>query len=170
MKNRQKNNNKFVRILLQLLLILAVIIGVNMWRSRDAASGAAPPLSAATLAGEHFDLREQRGRPLFVHFWAEWCPICAFEQDTVEALSRDYQVITVAMSSGSDEELRAYMRDHGLGFRVINDQQGQIAAAWGVAAVPATFVIDAGGEIRFVEMGYSTRLGLTARHWLVEYF
>jgi peroxiredoxin len=164
-----KKYKKPLRVLLQLLLLLALIVVVNMWRGRDAASGAAPLLSAATLDGAHFDLRTQHGRPLFVHFWAEWCPVCAFEQDTVEALSRDYQVITVAMSSGSDEALRAYMREHGLGFPVINDQQGQIAAAWGVAAVPATFVIDAGGEIRFVEVGYTTRLGLIARHWLAEY-
>lgn len=169
MRSKEKKHNKPVRILLQLLLVLAVIFAINTWRGRNAASGAAPSLSATTLAGEHFDLHEQRGRPLFVHFWAEWCPICAFEQDTVEALSRDYRVVTVAMSSGSDEQVRTYMREHGLGFRVINDQQGQIAAAWGVAAVPATFVIDAGGAIRFVEMGYSTRLGLIARHWLAEY-
>ena len=156
------------RISLQGLLIVAIIVGVNLWRTRDAASGPAPLLAATTLDGSHFDIREHLGKPLFVHFWAEWCPICSLEEDNIQSLSRDYEMITVAMSSGDDEAVRAHMKQSGLSFKVINDQSGQIALEWGVQAVPATFIIDAAGEIRFVEMGYSSRLGLVLRHWLAE--
>ena len=77
-------------------------------------------------------------------------------------------MITVAMSSGDDEAVRAHMKKNGLRFKVVNDESGQIAQEWGVHAVPATFIIDATGEIRFVEMGYSSRPGLMLRHWLTE--
>jgi peroxiredoxin len=158
------------RIALQGLLILAIIVGVNLWRTRDAASGPPPPLAATTLDGEHFDINEQHGKPLFVHFWAEWCPICSLEEDNIQSLSMDYELITVAMSSGNDEAVRAHMRERGLNFKVINDESGDIARQWGVQAVPATFIIDAAGEIRFVEMGYSSRFGLILRHWFVDKF
>jgi peroxiredoxin len=173
MNNNKKINYKLSRlwrISLQALLIVAIIVGVNLWRTRDAASGRPPPLVATTLEGAHFDIKEYLGKPLFVHFWAEWCPICSLEEDSIQSLSRDYEMITVAMSSGDDEAVRAHMKERGLSFKVINDESGQIAAEWGVQAVPATFVIDAAGEIRFVEMGYSSRLGLMLRHWLVEKF
>ncbi len=173
MSNNKKRNSKLSRlwrISLQGLLIVAIIVGVNLWRTRDAASGPAPLLSATTLNGSHFEISEHLGKPLFVHFWAEWCPICSLEEESIQSLSRDYEMITVAMSSGDNEAVRAYMKQSGLNFEVINDESGQISADWGVQAVPATFVIDAAGEIRFVEMGYSSRLGLILRHWLAEKF
>ena len=173
MNSNKKSNSKLSRlwrISLQGLLIVAIIVGVNLWRTRDAVSGPAPPLVATTLDGAHFEMKEHLGKPLFVHFWAEWCPICTLEEDNIQSLSGDYEVITVAMMSGDDETVRAHMKERGLSFKVINDESGQIAAEWGVQAVPATFVIDAAGEIRFVEMGYSSRPGLILRHWLVEKF
>jgi alkyl hydroperoxide reductase subunit AhpC len=51
-------------------------------------------------------------------------------------------------------------------FRVINDESGEISNRWGVRGVPTTFVIDGGGEIRFVESGYTTTPGLMVRRWL----
>lgn len=169
--NNKKNKSKIPRlwrIVLQGLLVVAIIVGVNLWRTRDAASGPPPPLVATTLDGEHFDIKEQHGKPLFVHFWAEWCPICSLEEGSIQSLSEDYEMVTVAMSSGDDETVRAYMKEGDLSFKVINDESGQIAQEWGVQAVPATFIIDAAGEIRFVEMGFSSRLGLILRHWLAE--
>ncbi len=171
MNNNKKRNSKLSRlwrIVLQGLLIVAIIVGVNLWRTRDAASGPPPPLAATTLNGIHFDIKEHLGKPLFVHFWAEWCPICSLEEDNIQSLSRDYEMITVAMSSGDDEAVRAHMKERGLSFKVINDESGHVSAAWGIQAVPATFIIDAAGEIRYVEMGYSSRLGLMLRHWLAE--
>ena len=156
------------RISLQGVLIMAIIVGVNLWRTRDAATGPAPLLAATTLDGSLYDIREHLGKPLFVHFWAEWCPICSLEEESIQSLSREYEMITVAMSSGNDEAVRTYMNQSGLSFKVINDESGQIAQVWGVQAVPATFIIDAAGEISFVEMGYSSRLGLILRHWLAE--
>ncbi|MEN8213079.1 MAG: protein disulfide oxidoreductase [Pseudomonadota bacterium] len=161
---------RFWPIAVQGIVILAIIAGVNLWRTRDMVSGAAPSLAAVTLDGEHFDLKTFSGKPLFVHFWAEWCPICAFEEETIQSLSEEYELISVALSSGNDETLRNYMRESGLDFQVINDGDGQFAADWGVMAVPATFVIDAAGEIRFTEMGYSSKIGLVFRHWIASAF
>lgn len=171
MKNNKKqwlNLSRIWRLSLQLLLLVAIIIGVNLWRTRDAASGPPPPLVATMLDGAYFDLKEHLGKPLFVHFWAEWCPICSLEEGSIESLSRDYTMITIAMSSGDDDAVRAYMHQNDLSFKVINDESGHIAQQWGVHAVPATFILDAAGDIRFVEMGYSSRLGLMLRHWLAE--
>ena len=168
MKKTNKKSTRLWRIVVQGLLILAIIVGINLWRTRDMASGPAPLLAATALDGSHFDIREHLGKPLFVHFWAEWCPICSLEEGNIQSLSRDYEMITVAMSSGDDEAVLAHMKQSGLSFKVINDESGGIAADWGVLAVPATFIIDAAGDIRFVEMGYSSRLGLILRHWLAE--
>jgi peroxiredoxin len=70
------------------------------------------------------------------------------------------------MQSGKAEEVARYMREQGITFSALNDQDGRISAAWGVHAVPASFIITPDGQIRFVEVGYTTSLGLRLRLWL----
>jgi alkyl hydroperoxide reductase subunit AhpC len=47
----------------------------------------------------------------------------------------------------------------------LNDEDGWISEKWGVHAVPASFIIDRTGRIRFVEVGYTTEIGLRLRLW-----
>jgi peroxiredoxin len=58
-----------------------------------------------------------------------------------------------------------HLSEQQLSFPVLNDPDGHIAAAWGVHAVPASFIIDTDGQIRFVEIGYTTAIGLRLRLW-----
>jgi len=102
-----------------------------------------------------------------VHFWATWCPVCKAEQGSIAAIAHDHpDVISVAMQSGKPEEVAKYLSDQGIAFPVLNDPDGSISAAWGVHAVPASFIIGPDGQIRFVEVGYTTSLGLRLRLWL----
>jgi alkyl hydroperoxide reductase subunit AhpC len=49
---------------------------------------------------------------------------------------------------------------------VLNDTDGSVSRAWGVQAVPASFIIDTDGQIHFIEVGYTTELGIRMRLWL----
>ena len=154
--------------LVQGLLLLAVVFLAHLWYTRDVVSGSAPPLVGRTLQGESFDLFEARTKPLVVHFWATWCPVCRLELGNIAGLQADHRIISVAMLSGSDQEVLAYLKDQGLDLPVISDPEGKLAGRWGVTGVPATFVLDATDRIRFVEVGYTTSLGLRARLWLAQ--
>jgi peroxiredoxin len=151
--------------LVNLTVILLIFAGVQWYKSRPLASGEAPDLSAATTTAQPFDLSSLRGQPTLVHFWAVWCPICKLEEGNIESLSADYQVITVAMQSGNDMEINAYLQEQGLSFATIADPYGEIATQWGVRGVPASFVIDGDGTIRFAGVGYHSGVGLRARLW-----
>lgn len=157
-----------LRIAVEIALVIAVLAGIRAWQQAGIASGAAPPLSGTLLDGAPYTLAADPRRPLLVHFWATWCAICRLEQGSIGELARDHAVITVAMQSGAAAEVAAHLREQGLAFAVINDPDGTLAAHWGVRAVPASFIIDAGDRIRFVEVGYTTRLGLAARLWWAQ--
>ena len=60
------------------------------------------------------------------------------------------------------------MREHGIAPAVIVDEQGELARSFGVHSFPSSFVIDADGEIRHIEVGYTTEIGLRARMWLAR--
>jgi thiol-disulfide isomerase/thioredoxin len=148
------------------LVVLALILGIRAWQQSGIASGPAPALAGVQLDGKPVALAAFAGRPVLVHFWATWCPICSAEQGSIDALARDTPVITVAMQSGERDAVVQHMRKETLSFPVLNDPEGVVAAQWGVRAVPASFIVDGAGQIRFVEVGYTTGIGLRLRLWL----
>jgi len=147
-------------------VVLLLILGVRAWQQSGVASGPAPALTGVLLDGKTVTLAAYAGRPLLVHFWATWCPVCRAEQGSIDALAHDAAVITVAMQSGDREAVVQHLRKEALSFPVLNDPDGVIAAQWGVRAVPASFVVDGAGQIRYVEVGYTTGIGLRLRLWL----
>lgn len=160
-----KFNNKYYRWIVEVTLILIVISAVRFWVQRDAISGPAPDITAFTLSGQHFELSKDKNRPLLLHFWATWCPVCKLEQENIENLSKDYRVVTVAMQSGDDNELKTFMKKEKLSFNVINDESGILSHTYQIKGVPVSIVINKENDIEFTEVGYTTELGLRLRLW-----
>ncbi|HID49617.1 MAG TPA: protein disulfide oxidoreductase [Chromatiales bacterium] len=156
------------RLLFHVVVLLLVFLAVRAWTQRDLVTGPAPPVEGRLLDGRDYRLARDPRRPLVLYFWASWCSICRLEQDTIHALAREYPVITVAMHSGTDDEVRTFLREQGLEFPVLNDPDGELAGRFGVTAVPVSFVIDRGNRIVFRETGYTTGAGLRLRLWLAR--
>ncbi len=154
------------KLLLELGLIIVVIIALEAFLTRDAVSGKAPAFGGVTLRGEAFKLSTLEGKPAVVHFWATWCPVCQLEHGMIDRLARDYPVITIAMQSGEAREVLGVLREEGVDYPVINDPQGSLARLYGVSGVPASFVLDDKGHVRFVTRGYTSGWGMRIRLWL----
>lgn len=152
---------------LEAAIVLAVVAGVQWYRAQSLVEGMAPELQGRLVDdGQLSTLTHPTQGPVLVHFWATWCPICKLEEGSIEALSRRYRVISVAMQSGDAGAVRGYLQERGLSFPTIPDPSGAIAARWGVHVVPASFILNREGRIRFRILGYNTGLGLRARLWL----
>lgn len=152
---------------LNILLFAVLIAGIRIWQQRDMPDGHAPALQGLTLAGQPYELPAHPGKPMLVHFWGTWCTVCRSEQGSIDALRRDNSdMITVAVQSGTRDAVSRYLREQGVDFPVVNDADGTSAKAWGVHGVPASFILDANGKVRFVEVGYTTETGLRLRLWL----
>jgi peroxiredoxin len=152
---------------LNVLIFVVLVVGIRLWQQRDMVSGAAPVLQGVMLSGQPYVLAREPGKPVLVHFWASWCPICRAEQGSIQALhEQGSAVVSIALQSGSAAEVQRYMREQGIGFPTLNDPDGRIATLWGVHATPASFILSPDGRIRFVEMGYTSGIGLRLRLWL----
>lgn len=150
----------------ELALLLVVMLAVEAFITRDALGIAAPAIEATTLSGAPFSLKQFRGEPAVVYFWATWCPVCEVEQGMVDSLADKVPMITVAMQSGTDGEVRDYLRQQEVDYPVVNDERGRLAAQYGLKGVPASFVLDAQGRVRFATRGYTSGWGLRIRLWL----
>lgn len=159
---------RLARFAIEAALVLAVFLGMRAWMLRNVVSGTAPALSGTSLRGEALSLATMRGQPVLVHFWATWCSVCKTENGSLENLSKDHRVLSVAVDSGKAENVQAWMKAHRVSFPVLVDD-GSLSGPWGIRSFPTSFVVDGNGEIRFVETGYTTELGLRARLWLASH-
>ena len=153
--------------LIKLLLVMFILSNIISYlRSPELESTQLPKIEAQLLDGSMF--RMEVGKPLLLHYWAVWCPTCKLEAANIEAVSKEYNVLTIAVNSGSDTKVKAYMQEHDLNFKVINDVEGIWAKRFKVEAYPTTFIYDNKGKLRFTEVGYTTTAGLWARLKITE--
>ena len=160
-----KLDKKYYRWIVEIALILIVLSAIRFWMQRDIITGDAPNFNAVMLNGQHFDLYHKKSRPILLHFWASWCPVCKLEQSNIENISKDHSVITIAMQSGDNNELSQFMYEEKLSFNVINDSDGLLSRKYNIKGVPVTLIVNKDNKIEFVEVGYTTELGLRMRMW-----
>lgn len=142
-----------------LALMSVVIIGFTQYQQRNMPSGFAPTL-----------LVDYNKGPTLVYFWGSWCPICKTTSPSVSTLAEEenYQIVSVALSSGSDKAIQTYQTERDYRFATINDNSGQISQQWGVAVTPSIFYLNTEGEITAVSTGMTSLWGMRFRLWLSQ--
>lgn len=121
----------------------------------------APPVTGETLTGEAFDLAELRGTPVVLNFWASWCGPCRKEIPALAAFQAANPDLAVVGVSYQDDpaDARAFADETGADWPSVIDD-GPIGSAWGVPGLPATFFIDAQGEVVGRILGEATEATL----------
>ncbi len=152
---------KNIKFILLLVVILSV---VQKFTQRNMQVGMMPELPLYTMTGD-LTAEQLLHKPSIIYFWGSWCGICAAISGTMSSIFQEYAGISVALRSGNDVTVRHYLQEKQLNWQVLNDEDGQLADAFGVTAVPAVFIIGAKGQIEAVTLGYVTELGLRVRLW-----
>ena len=161
-----QTKKRWLSWLLYFVFFIVVMQGANWWKTRNAQSGNLSEFSGTLINKEPFTISDYTGRPVLFHFWATWCPICDLERNSIESISHDYPVITIASWSEGKDEVSAYMQENELTFPVMLDNSGELAQSFGLKGVPTSFILSPGGEIKFAETGYTSEIGLRLRLWL----
>jgi cytochrome c biogenesis protein CcmG/thiol:disulfide interchange protein DsbE len=152
---------------LALVALVAVVVAqVLVQRSgRVVQLGERPDgFTLASTDGTSLELASLRGRVVAVNFWATWCPPCLRELPELTAArqadgGRCLEVVGVAEESASDAVASAARL---LPYPVVLDPRAKVAAAWGVAAYPRTFLLDREGRLARVFEGPLDRVQLEA--------
>lgn len=110
-----------------------------------------------------------KDKPLMVHIWATWCPICKIEADNINRVSKYYEVISIAVDSGTDNEIHEYLQEHELNYRVINDNDNSISTKLNIEVFPTTLIYDQNQKLVFSEVGYTSSFGLFIRMLWVSF-
>ena len=120
---------------------------------------AAIPFALKDQYGKTHTLFDYKGKIIFLNFWATWCPPCRAEMPDIQKLyERSPQegvnaviVLGVAapkLGSENDEAgIKAFMDKNGYTYPVLMDIGGKLFEAYGIRAIPTTYLIDRNGDI-----------------------
>ena len=107
--------------------------------------------SAAPAEAETQSLGALKGKVVFLNFWATWCGPCRAEMPSMQALYDRYreeglEILAVNCQEGQ-QEILAFMKNNGLSFPAALDSDGKVSQAYGIQAIPASFLINREGKI-----------------------
>lgn len=121
----------------------------------------APHFELPLLADPRASLspRDLRGEVWILNAWASWCVPCREEHPVLLELAREGPAPLFGLNyKDGPREAQAWLKQYGDPYRAsVSDRDGRVAADYGLAGVPATFVIDRMGVIRYVRAGPLTR-------------
>lgn len=141
------------------LLALAACALATTASAQDLKSwqGPTPELALPDLQGRVHQLADYRGRVVLVNFWATWCGPCREEMPSIERLRRSlegqpFEVLAINLGE-PPSRVRNFLEQNPLGLPVLLDADTQAARAWMARVLPATYLVDAEGRIRYWGFG-----------------
>ena len=121
------------------------------------APGPAPVFELTDMDGESFALDTARGRWVFVHFWASWCGPCRKEMPAVQRMAaqmKDDPLLVVMVNTAEDEDtVFSFLGSYAPDMNSLMDRDGQVTEAWQPRGLPATYLVDPQGHIRYQALG-----------------
>jgi thiol-disulfide isomerase/thioredoxin len=117
----------------------------------------APQIALPLVGGGMSDLAAEHGKVVLVNFWATWCEPCKAEMPALQQLAdelRDQPFRLYSVDLQEDEtDIQAFERQYELRLYAVMDQDGDTTRAYGVRALPSTFLIDQRGTLRLQRLG-----------------
>ena len=130
----------------------------------------APDFTLKDINGQSFTLSEQKGKVVFLDFWATWCPPCQMSVPELIKLHEDYKDKDVVIASISvDENPRKvveFVAAKGIKHRQLLVDDSQVDRMYGVRGIPTFVVIDKNGKIQNLWTGFTPSMADEWRSWL----
>ena len=117
----------------------------------------APVFSLPDLTGKKIQLKDYRGKLVFLNFFATWCGPCRQEMPGMERLFRAYRdkglVVLAVNIEQSPKTIRPFVQELKLSFPVLLDADGSVSHDYGIRALPVSFLVGRDGNLLWRAMG-----------------
>lgn len=166
-----------LRNIIATLLVGLAIIGLVWYFDRPAGFGAsqaitltaapsgpppkigreAPDFAIQALDGQTYRLSDFRGRPVWINFWASWCPPCRAENPDIQEVyeaNKEKGLVVLGIAIGETPgTVKGYVQRAGLEYIVGLDQGTDVAATYRIVGIPTHFFVDEDGILREWRIG-----------------
>ena len=129
----------------------------------------APDFTLCTLQGDSITLSSLKGKIVILDFWATWCGPCKASFPAMHKASLLFDkkdvvflfINTLEKRKDLKTIVQNYLSEKGYDFTVLFDMQDRmtkkysVIESYGAKGIPAKYIIDAKGNIRFRLLGFS---------------
>lgn len=135
----------------------------------------APAINLPIVGGGTSDLAADRGKVVLVNFWATWCEPCKSEMPGLQQLADElrnqpFRLYSIDLQEDAPQ-IEDFQKQYGLNLYALMDQDGEATHAYGVRALPSTFLIDQNGVLHLQRLGQLAAGGpetMWSEAWLAD--
>lgn len=115
--------------------------------------GNVPGYKLKTLEGKRISLRDYRGSPLLINFWATWCVPCRKEFPIIKEIEKKFGkdgLIILAVNIDDTRTIsgvKSFVSAHSLDFIIPLDPNRKLFNNFRGSSLPLTLLIDASGNV-----------------------
>jgi cytochrome c biogenesis protein CcmG/thiol:disulfide interchange protein DsbE len=130
----------------------------SAWKTFSTPGGQIPaPLTLNSLAGKPVNLSAFKGEVVLVNFWATWCEPCRAEMPSLNRLhqrlgAKGFRVVAINIGDGAPQ-IKQFLKSTPLDFTIARDPDSVALKAWRVRILPASFLLDKNGLLRYQMIG-----------------
>ncbi|HEX9163791.1 MAG TPA: TlpA disulfide reductase family protein [Thermoanaerobaculia bacterium] len=137
-------------------LLLFTFLSLTLTLSASA-TGPAPDFTLPARSGT-VSLHDLRGKVVYVDFWASWCGPCRQSFPWMSSMSEKYAkdgLVIVAVNLDKDVDAAgSFIQEYTPPFTIAFDPAGKTAEAFGVEAMPSSFIVSRTGKIMYAHQGF----------------
>ncbi len=132
-----------------------------MWKSLTAIvlSGCFALCSGVVAAADPaLDLEAERGKVVYVDFWASWCVPCKKSFPWMEQMHQKYadkglKIIAVNLDENPADADR-FLQKYPVSFEIVRDPEGQLAEHYRIQGMPTALLFDPDGKLVKRHIGF----------------
>jgi peroxiredoxin len=112
----------------------------------------APDFSLKDIYGKKVEIKQFKGKIIFLNFWATWCGPCKEEFPSLEVLhqhfkEKNFVLLTISVDYEGLKPVKEFINKHHYTFPVLLDPNCEVLDLFEVKGIPTTFIIDKKGRM-----------------------
>lgn len=162
---------KITLVILVLVIAGVILLLINPFKKQPSPFPSPPAVSEMANKIPEFELEDfdgnkiriMSGKPMFIDFWAAWCPFCVEEMPEIEKIHREFgdKLIVLGIHRSETEGIedgRKFARERGVAYTLLKDSTGEVykKLTGGRNFMPYALYIDKEGKIVKTKAGPKT--------------
>ncbi|HEX4651548.1 MAG TPA: TlpA disulfide reductase family protein [Granulicella sp.] len=123
---------------------------------------AAPAFTLVNLEGKKVSLKDYKGRPVLVNFWATWCSPCKLEMPWFEEFRQKYgpqgfEILGIVEDDAGKDVIAKAVKRINVSYPILLPDQKVAPAYGGVDYLPESFYVDRNGIVQTETSGLGSK-------------
>jgi len=165
------NKNIVISIIIVIAVVGVILVLANPFKSNPSNPSPVvtqggqkiPEFELEDFNGQKVKIASSSGKPIFIDFWAAWCPFCVNEMPEIEKIHQEFgdRLIVLGIHRSETEGTDAgakFAKERGVTYTLLKDSTGQVykSLTGGQQFMPYALYISKDGTIKKVKAGPKT--------------